>query len=732
MYNCSTTHIDRIRAFAESFYMLLCGTGVGYSIQHRHIDKLPKLIDVEFLTYDTTIWIVPDTIEGWCDAVDIMISSFFEGNEHTGVHYEFDYSKIRPEGAPLSHGGKAPGPKGLASAIVKIREVFLSRVQSGYQKLRSLDCYDILCHLSDAVLSGGVRRSASLSLFDIDDELMLKAKTGNWSDKNPQRARSNNSVAIPRGKVSRDKFHLIIDNIKQYGEPGFIFLEHLDYCFNPCAEIQMCPTAIYKPTDKTKIQKLPDKYKHYLKRSKGFKSPLVQNYTHELIDERERFERYGFNYVSGWSVCNLTEINGKKINTKKDFKEAVWAATVIGTLQVGYTNHGYLKEESKHIIEREALLGVSITGMQDSPAITLNADIQKEMAEYAVEVNREFSARLDVNVASRVTTVKPSGNAAVLLGCASGIHPHHAKRFFRRIQVNKLDNVLTHFYETNPHMVENCCWSTNNTDDIITFPIEIENGAVVKSAVNAIEFLEMVRLTQKNWVGNGISRPESLEGGSHNVSNTVLIKDNEWDTVADYLFENQNGFSGISLLPCSGDKIYEQAPMEICFSRKSLVEQYGIANVETSEKIHDNIIHRLPTTSVQGVRDKIISMEGIYEDYLRKYKWIEKNCTPYIDENRVPTETKYEFESRCEYEYFVTLAIYRDIKTNIIGLECLNTILDLISSVKDDEKWDALVNKCKKVDYSTLVEEEDNTEISHEVACGGGACELDFIVEKAV
>jgi ribonucleoside-diphosphate reductase alpha chain len=733
IYNCSTSHIDRLRFFAEAFYLLLCGAGVGYSVQHRHIERLPRLIDVEELTHDKKSFVVPDSIEGWCDAAHALISSFFQGNEHSGIRYEFDYSQVRPEGAPLSHGGKAPGPEGLKAALKKIRKILLQRVEHGLLKLRPIDAYDITCHLSDAVLSGGVRRSASICLFDIDDEDMIKAKTGNWHKDNPQRARSNNSAVIIKGSISRERFHMMIDTIRQFGEPGFIFVDHRDYVYNPCAEIGMCPVAVYRPTDKERIEKLPEKYKEYCKTSKGFKGPLVENYTHELLDEREKFERYGFRYESGWQTCNLTEINCKAIESVEDYKKAVKAATIIGTCQAGFVDPGYLLKETQDIIERESLLGVSMTGVQDSPDVILNAEVQNEMAKYAIEVNKDFAKKLGINTAARITCVKPAGNSSVLLECASGIHPHHARRYFRRMQVNKNDNVLEHFSSLNPHAIEHCSWSSNGTDDIITFPIDVGARANTYEKLKAVEFLDHVRLTQENWVSTGTAKPNSTQGLFHNVSNTVKVRDTEWGDVADYLYDHQFSFSGISLLSNSGDKVYQQAPMETCWFESDLIKMFGEAKVKRAKMLHNKLVKKFSATSVQEVRYKIVSLCRLNGSYMRKYDWIKENCQPLIDEDTGDiVEPKYEFESRCDNEYVIACAIYNDIKKHfkdMLGDDLptnINSVMDLIASVKDEEKWNNLVKKFKKVDYSTLEEEDDNTDLAGEVACAGGQCEVSF------
>lgn len=724
IFNCTATFVDRARVFAECLYMFLCGCGVGYSVQNRHMSRLPNLIDTSKLTNKETVFEIPDTIEGWCDAADVLIASFFEDTEHSGINYKFNYSKIRPEGAPLSHGGKAPGPDGLKRSLDNIKEILLDRVQHGRRRLRSIDAYDIICHLAEAVLSGGVRRSASICLFDMDDELMINAKTGQWFSENPQRGRSNNSVVILRDSVSREKFQLIMERVKQYGEPGFAFLSHPDHCYNPCFEISLCPIAIYRPTDKEKISKIPQKYQEYCKTSKRYKGPLVERYTHELLNEREKFERYGFKYVSGFQCCNLTEINCRAIKNKEDWKQAVWGAATIGTLQCGYTKPGYLDEASRHIIEREALIGVSMTGMQDNPDIVFDEKMQQEMAQYATEVNKELAFKLGFNQAARTTCVKPAGNSSVLLQCASGIHPHHARRYFRRVQVNRFDSILKYFVEHNSHAVEPSVWSAGKTDFIITFPVKIDEKSRVVSDFTALEFLKYVELTQRNWVKFGTARPESTEGLNHNVSNTIKMNGDEWDDVADFLYDHRDLFSGIALLPITGDKIYKQAPMEACWFRKDLIKKYGEDNVKFAEKMHDAILNRFNRAkSIQDVRFKLTLMDKLYNKYTRKFEWIMQNCKPLTDANNQPIEPKYEFETRCDMEYLIILAIYKDIRKNMT-IDNIETVLDLIASVKDEERWFDICSQFKKIDYSVLKEEKDDTNFVTEAACAGGKCDL--------
>lgn len=494
-----------------------------------------------------------------------------------------------------------------------------------------------------------------------------------------------------------------------------------------CVEIGMCPVAIYRPTDKERVSKFPEKYQLAAKTSRGFKGPLVENYTLDMLNEREKYERHGFKYVSGWQTCNLTEINGKKIHNIEDFKVAARAAAIVGTCQAGFSDHGYLTEASQHIIEREALLGVSMTGVQDSPKVILNEETQQIMAQIVVEVNAEFSKKLGINQAARTTCVKPAGNSSVLLECASGIHPHHARRYFRRIQVNKDDNVLTHFAEVNSRAIEESVWSANKTDDVITFPVEVGARANIKSDLSAVQFLDHVRLTQENWVQSGVARGASTEMLCHNVSNTVNVGEDEWSTVADYLFEHQYSFSGISLLASSGDKIYQQAPMETCYFDADLIEKYGEKNVKHAKRLYGRITKKLHVNNIQEVRYRFTSLAVLNGDFTRKYQWILQNCKPLVDEDGNIMEDKYEYEARSEAEYTHTIAIYRDIKKSI-KIDNINTVMDLIASAKDEDKWNELVKTFKKVDYSTLVEEDDVTDMAGEAACAGGACEISFDV----
>tara|TARA_R110001583_G_scaffold57863_1_gene172877 strand:+ start:20864 stop:22834 length:1971 start_codon:yes stop_codon:yes gene_type:complete len=519
MFNCSCRHIDSIRSFAECFYLLLCGCGVDFGLTKKYLNRLPDLVDADSKTGTVLTYAVEDSIEGWADSLEAQLNSYFKNTAYSGRKIVFDYSKIRRKGAKLkTGGGKAPGYSGLKNAHIKIKKLFDRVIEKNKKtRVKPIDAYDILMHCSDAVLSGGIRRAATSVVFDHDDDEMMNAKTGDWISENPQRARSNNSVLFLRKKITETDFKKVLQSAREFGEPGFIFADHEDMLSNPCREIGFVPVT---------------------------------------KDGR-----------CGVQFCNLTSINGAKIHSIKEFRDAAKAASIIGTLQAGYTNFHYLSNTSRELTEEEALLGVSITGIMDNPKILLNAKNQKECAEIAVETNQDWAKKLGINPAARVTCIKPEGTSSLVLGSASGIHPHHSRKYLRRIQCNKIDNVYQYFRLFNDKHCEESVWSANKTDDVVTFPIEITNGALTKKDLDAFKHLEYIKTTQQNWVLPGTSKYNKKKT-THSVSCTVLIKECQWDEVATYLYENRDYFAAVSLLAATGDKDFEQAPMEDMVTEK--------------------------------------------------------------------------------------------------------------------------------------------------------------------
>lgn len=889
LFNCGVRHIDSIRAFAESFYTLLCGTGVGFGITDKFLSRIPDLVTAKDKTGSVITYTVTDSIEGWADSIEALLTCYLKNTAYTGRKIVFDYSKIRAKGEKLkTGGGKAPGYKGLKQCHIKVKKLLDYIIEEKSQvRLHTINAYDILMHCADAVLSGGIRRSACSVIFDAKDDEMMNAKTGNWFEENPQRARSNNSAIIIRNKTSFVEFQHLINKTKQFGEPGFLYVVDEDQLLNPCivgdtliatdkglffAE-ELVGTRfnakvdgkIYSSTDKgfwetgvkktiniklssgrkleltsnhkvmttdgwleagdlmvgdlvkinnqrgefdidetsqdfakgyllgafladgniggegdrceikfwgddkneyrTKVynflkncnwisnhhKETPENNsiysvissaklfdfakehgcihpeKHLNKSAISGKSPcflsglvsgyfdadgsvacnsekgnsirilstqltnlenlqLVLNYfgifskiynnrlpegfrllpdgnngykeyycksTHEIciscdnieefnkhirpinkekteliseiissrkrtanktnwvdevvnisenkdpklvydaeIDEVHAFDAnslyvhncFEISFIPitidgrcGFQFCNLTSLNGAKIKTLEDFKKASWAASVIGTLQASYTKFPYLGHASEELSKEEALLGVSITGMMDNPEILFNEDYQVECAKIAVETNKIWAAKIGINQAARVTCIKPEGTNSIVLSAGSGIHAHHARKYIRRIQVNKEDNVYKFFKMYNSHACEESVWSANKVDDVISFPIEIPESAKIKSDISAIEHLKMIKSTQTNWVNTGTTEVNK-KPLNHSVSCTVIVKDEEWEDVTKYLFENQEYFTAVSLLPYSGDKIYTQAPMEAMVTPEDMIKFEELKN----------------------------------------------------------------------------------------------------------------------------------------------------------
>ena len=646
MYNCTSSYVDRPEFFGEVFYILLCGAGAGFSVQKHHVKKLPK---IQPRTKQAKGYVVEDSIEGWASALDVLMASYFvDGGkypEFAGRRVFFDLSQIRPKGAKISGGFKAPGPEGLRRSLDKIEHLLQGIVLDSKEPvpIKPINAYDICMHAADAVLSGGVRRSATICLFSPDDEEMMNAKTGNWFMDNPQRGRSNNSAVIVRDKTTAEQFGKIMESVKQFGEPGFVFVESTEHTTNPCVEIGMYP-------------KLGKK--------------------------------------SGWQGCNLTEINGGMCNTAEDFYQACRAASILGTLQAGYTDFKFLSDTSKKIFDREALLGVSITGWMNNPGILFNDKILEKGAEIVKQVNREVATIMGINPAARTTCVKPSGNASVLLQTASGIHAEHSPMYIRNVQMNKESEITQAIINSNPYMVEESVWSAGGTDVVVSFPIIPHEESIYKDDLIGVKHLELVAKAQKHWVNAGTNEELCADKGiRHNVSNTIIVDD--WDEVEKYVFENRHSFAGISFLPMSGDKDYNQAPNTAVITAKQMVKQYDTAAVFASGmvvdalKCFDNLWTACSTARGFGEDLSLESSDNaMKQDWVRRFNNFADN---YLGGDSVKAE-------HCLKDAFL-LHKWNKIQKNLKPIEWKN---DLTAK--------------KYVDVDTLAA----------AACAGGACEIDF------
>ncbi len=528
LFNCSFSPVDRLEFFREYLFLLLAGTGCGFSVQRHHSDRLPVLpVRREEMELEVRHHDVADTIEGWADALDLLMRSHYEG-----FKAEFNFSAVRPRGSALrTSGGKAPGHLPLKQALLDAEAVLTGA--SGRQ-LRPIEVYDICMFAARSVLSGGIRRSATICLFSPDDGEMLAAKTGNWFEKNPQRSASNNSAVLSRSEPDDAAFRRLFAAQKEFGEPGFYFADHPDYGCNPCCEIGLHP-VIEGPLDETETAKL---------RALGYAGPLTAG-----------------TRLSGWQMCNLSTINGALIQTVDDFLIACIHAAVIGTLQAAYTQIPYLGPVTRYLNEHDALLGVSICGFMDNPEILFDPAVLERGARLCRAANRMVAAVLGIRPAARVTCVKPEGTASLLLGAASGIHPHHARHYFRRVQANRRDPIYRHFSATNPHQTETSVYRPA-TDDVITFTVEAPPHAILRDEVSAVQFLHFVQLVQQHWVLNGEAEGSRSPGLHHNVSNTCTVKAGEWDEVANFIWRHREHFTGVALLGHDGDKRYAQAPRE--------------------------------------------------------------------------------------------------------------------------------------------------------------------------
>ena len=491
VYNCAFLPIDDWRAFSEVMFLLLGGTGVGYSVQKHHVEQLPDIQKPS--KKRTRRFLIADSIEGWADAVKALMRSYFSG----GSKLRFDFSDIRPKGAALvTTGGQAPGPQPLKECLLKIEGV-LSEKEDGDQ-LSTIEVHDIICHIADAVLAGGIRRAALISLFSADDEEMLAAKTGSWWEQNPQRGRANNSVVLMRHRITEEYFLNLWERVKASGagEPGFYFTNDKDWGTNPCCEIALRP----------------------------------------------------------YQFCNLTEVNVSNVDTQEEYEARVRAAAFIGTLQAGYTDFHYLRDIWRRTTEKDALLGVSMTGIASGNVLNLD---MKKAAKVAVEENKRVSSLIGIKEANRVTTVKPAGTTSLTVGTSSGVHAWHSPYYIRRIRVGKNEPIYTYLLINHPDLVKDEFFRPHDTA-VIEVPQKAPQGAINRSEP-ALSLLERIRKITSEWVKPGHRRGQN----THNVSATVTIKDNEWEEVGKWMWENRSCYNGLSVLPFDGGS-YKQAPFEKC------------------------------------------------------------------------------------------------------------------------------------------------------------------------
>tara|TARA_R110001592_G_scaffold74606_3_gene226581 strand:+ start:1667 stop:3523 length:1857 start_codon:yes stop_codon:yes gene_type:complete len=515
VYNCAYLPIDDVRAFGETMFLLLGGTGVGYSVQKHHIENLPEIHKPN--PDRKRRFVIADSIEGWADAVKVLMKNYF----NSGSTLQFDFSDIRPKGARLvTSGGKAPGPQPLKECLIKVRGI-LDAKENGDQ-LQPIEVHDIVCHIADAVLAGGIRRAALISLFSTDDNAMMGCKSGNWWETNPQRGRANNSACLMRHKITKDVFMDLWERTKLSGagEPGIYLSNDKDWGTNPCCEIALRP----------------------------------------------------------FQFCNLCEVNVSNIEDQEDFEARVKAAAFIGTLQAGYTEFHYLRPIWQRTTEKDALIGVSMTGIGSGTVLGYD---MKSAAKLVKEENQRVAELINIRKSARCTTVKPAGTTSLTLGTSSGIHAWHNDFYVRRMRVGKNEAIYSYLVKACPALVEDEYFRPHDTA-VISVPQKAPEGAILRTE-SPFQLLERIKQVHQQWIKPG------HRGGNnaHNVSATVSLKEEDWELAGEWMWENKNHYSGLSVLPYDGGT-YTQAPFEDITEEKYNEMMAVLTDIDLTQVIETN------------------------------------------------------------------------------------------------------------------------------------------------
>jgi ribonucleoside-diphosphate reductase alpha chain len=487
IYNCCYLPIDSVHSFSETMFLLLGGTGVGYSVQKQHVAQLPVITKPG----KQRNYLIEDSIMGWADAVKVLMKAYLEG----GFMPKFDFRAVRKKGARLiTAGGKAPGPEPLKICLAHVQAV-LDRKQEG-ETLSPLECHDILCHIANSVLAGGIRRSAMIALFSHDDEEMITCKYGNWWETNEQRGRANNSAVLERGSISEEEFKALWHRIELSGsgEPGIYWTNNLDWGTNPCCEIALRP----------------------------------------------------------YQFCNLCEVNVSDVTCQEDLNNRVTAAAFFGTLQAGFTDFHYLRPIWSKTTQKDALLGIGMTGIGSGEILKYNLETAAHIAKLT---NSIISAVIGINEAARVTCIKPSGTTSLVLGTASGIHAWHAPHYLRTMRFGKNEDLAAYLMVNHPELVEDDQLRPHDTI-CVRIPVKAPEGSIFRTE-SPLETLERVKKFATEWIKTGHNTGDN----THNVSATISIRDGEWPTVGQWMWDNKEYYNGLSVLNYWGGS-YVQAPFE--------------------------------------------------------------------------------------------------------------------------------------------------------------------------
>lgn len=648
MYNCCTTYAYSPDVFNKGFYILLCGAGLGVSLKRKFTAQLPEVTQ---RGSEVKLFVVPDSIEGWAESIKVLMSSFCSHpalySAYYGYQIKFDYSKIRPKGSFITGGFKAPGHEGLQQSLDRIEKLLIECPGP----MKTTTVYDVFMHLSDAVLSGGVRRSAMNVIIDEDDVEMLNAKTGNWRETHPWRARSNNSVGLIRHQFSEESFRKLVAMNEGDNDIGFVFMNHEDEIFNPCFEI-------------------------------GF------NFYNQIENKEEAVFQF----------CNLNELNASACKDEKGrfserkFYELCRYASILGTLQAGYSDFPYLGTQTEQMVAGEALLGISITGWMCRPEL-FNEDILRTGADIVKATNEAVANLIGINIAARTTTVKPSGNASVILQTSSGIHPEHSRRYFRIMQLNKESETAKYLEKNFPEVLEESRWSSTHSDYVVYSPCENEDHVIIKDDMHGIKHLELIELVQNSWVAQG-KRTEKCYNPltSHNVSNTVII--DHIDEIVSYLYKRQDNFAAVSFISAYGDKDYTQAPFTSVLNTQEIIERYG---------------------------DGAMFMSGLIVDGLHYFNNDLWEATSYI------IDEKKQFIGRREQTLLQKDWVRRARKfaRNYFKGDLTKTLY-CMKDIHLWHKWHVVNRNFKPMDFSTILKKPEFKDIARyaAISCNGGSCEV--------
>lgn len=643
MFNCVGVLFDRNDYFQKCFHILLSGCGLDFSLRHMFINKLSPIYR---RTLGTKTFVVEDSIEGWADSLGVLMSSYLGDNqpfsEYTGYEIKFDFSLIREKGSFISGGFKAPGHEGLKLALERIEGLIEKWLTEQGNVMRAILVYDIIMHAADAVLSGGVRRSACSVLIDEDDEEMIGAKLGNWRKTNPQRGRSNNAIGLFRNNFSYEKLQEIVALNQGDNDISFVFVNDEYEVSNPCREITFRPV---------------------------------------LEDGR-----------SGFQMCNLAEINASACKTPDDFHIACKAAAIVTTLQAGYTSFPYLGVETEDVVKREALIGVSVTGWMNQPFL-FNAEILKVGALIVKAQNKLIANKIGINPSARCTTVKPSGNASVILGTASGIHPEHSERYFRIMQLNKESDTAKYLEENMPFLLEESVYSANYTDWVVFVPIINPSNGLYKKDMKGVKHLEYIKLVQENWVNEGTNIEHCLKPWLRNSVSCTVIIDNIQE-ITRYIYDNQNSFKAVSFLSDYGDKDFNQAPFTSVLSLEEIVEEYGNGSLLASGLIVDglHVFDNNLWEACDHLLDSELKLSGTRVDVLLKRDWLKRG-------------------KKFAKNYFKG-----DMKKLVYCLKDIHLF----------HKWNTINREFRDVDFNRILRKPEFKQVTDyaSVSCSGGQCEL--------